>query len=248
LYAADGVTPIAAATSPVNNEGASGTKPAYGLYTRYEGTSGMWGYKFGGAYQVDNGSSYATTANGKNAPAEAKRAWILAAATSYGPVKFDLGYAESRIDNNSLSIGAAPLRSGRSKTMFASVGYNITPLDHVYASYGRYQRKNDFNYTQTVTGLPTFSAYGEGEIKGTQISAGYEHRLSKRTLVYTNIRKVFNVTNSCAYTPAVASTSPFYKYSVAVGKGGCAATEGVVSSVLSVEKGWSYDIGLSHSF
>ena len=249
LYAADGVTPIAPATAPVNNEGVKKSKPAYGAYARYEGKSGMWGYKVGAAYQVDNGSSYSASSNFKNAPAEGKRAWLVGAGLSYGPASLSGGYAVSKIDNTDLvNPLAAPssvaLRTGKSKTLSVSLGYDITPNDHMYVSYGRYKRTNDFNFSPSKA----LTITGEGEIKGTQVSAGYEHRLSKRTVIYTNVRKVFAITNSCSAKTTVPTTSPFYKAAVAGGARGCAATEGVVNSVLALEKGWSYDIGISHAF
>ena len=242
LFAADGVTPIAAATAPVNNEGVKKSKPAYGAYARYEGKSGMWGYKVGAAYQVDNGSSYSASSNFKNAPAEGKRAWLVGAGLSYGPASLSAGYAVSKIDNTDFGVASAPLRDGKSKTLFVSLGYDITPNDHIYASYGRYKRSNNFNFS------PLLPITAEGEIKGTQVSAGYEHRLSKRTVIYANVRKVFGITNSCNATIGLPTSSRFYAAAVAGGKRGCAATEGVVNSVLALEKGWSYDLGISHAF
>ena len=242
LFAADGVTPIAAATAPVNNEGVKKSKPAYGAYARYEGKSGMWGYKVGAAYQVDNGSSYSASSNFKNAPAEGKRAWLVGAGLSYGPASLSAGYAVSKIDNTDFGVASAPLHDGKSKTLFVSLGYDITPNDHIYASYGRYKRSNNFNFS------PLLPITAEGEIKGTQVSAGYEHRLSKRTVIYANVRKVFGITNSCNATIGLPTSSRFYAAAVAGGKRGCAATEGVVNSVLALEKGWSYDLGISHAF
>ena len=236
LYAADGVTPLAPATSSVDNEGVSGTKPAYGAYARYEAKSGMWGYKVGAAYQVDNGSSYAASSNSKNAPAESKNAWLVGTGLSYGSATLSAAYAQSKIDNTDLSVAAgARLRTGKSKTLFVSLGYDVTPSDHVYASYGRYKRHNVYQF---ATGLA-----GEGDIAGSQYSVGYEHRLSKRTVIYANVRKVANITNSCSATVGttpVPATSPYYR--------GCGVAIATVNSVLDTEKGWSYDLGISHKF
>lgn len=237
LYAADGTTVLAAATSPVENEGVTGSKAAYGAYARYEGKTGMWGYKMGAAYQVDNGSSYPASTNSKNAPAEGKSAWILASGLSYGSASLNVGYAQTKIDNTDLAVAAgARLRTGKSKTLFASLGYDVTPSDHVYVSYGRYKRHNNYTF------IPGFT--GEGDIAGSQYSAGYEHRLSKRTVIYANVRKVANITNSCSATlgtTALPSTHAFYKAT-------CGVALATVSSVLDTEKDWSYDIGISHKF
>ena len=244
------LVPANSTLGQVDNEGASGTKPAYGAYARYEGKSGMWGYKVGGAYQVDNGSSYANSTAGlipffssaaqtKNAPAESKNAWILATGLSYGPAALSVGYAQSKIDNTDLaapSASKAALRTGKSKTLFASLGYDVTPNDHVYASYGRYKRHNNYQF---ATGLA-----GEGDIAGSQYSVGYEHRLSKRTVIYANVRKVANITNSCAAklgTNTLPTASPYYAAS-------CGVAIATVNSVLDTEKDWSYDIGISHKF
>jgi predicted porin len=237
LYAADGVTPLAPATSSVDNEGVSGTKPAYGAYARYEAKSGMWGYKVGAAYQVDNGSSYAASSNSKNAPAESKNAWLVGTGLSYGSATLSAAYAQSKIDNTDLSVASgARLRTGKSKTLFVSLGYDVTPNDHVYASYGRYKRHNNYQF---ATGLA-----GEGDIAGSQYSVGYEHRLSKRTVIYANVRKVANITNSCAAklgTNTLPTASPYYAAS-------CGVAIATVNSVLDTEKDWSYDLGISHKF
>ena len=237
LYAANGVTPLAPATSPVDNEGVSGTKSAYGAYARYEAKSGMWGYKIGAAYQVDNGSSYAASSNSKNAPAESKNAWLVGTGLSYGSATLNAAYAQSKIDNTDLSVASgARLRTGKSKTLFVSLGYDVTPNDHVYASYGRYKRHNNYQF---ATGLA-----GEGDIAGSQYSVGYEHRLSKRTVIYANVRKVANITNSCAAklgTNTLPTASPYYAAS-------CGVAIATVNSVLDTEKGWSYDLGISHKF
>ena len=237
LYAADGVTPLAPATSSVDNEGVSGTKPAYGAYARYEAKSGMWGYKVGAAYQVDNGSSYAASSNSKNAPAESKNAWLVGTGLSYGSATLSAAYAQSKIDNTDLSVASgARLRTGKSKTLFISLGYDVTSNDHVYASYGRYKRHNNYQF---ATGLA-----GEGDIAGSQYSVGYEHRLSKRTVIYANVRKVANITNSCAAklgTNTLPTASPYYAAS-------CGVAIATVNSVLDTEKDWSYDLGISHKF
>jgi predicted porin len=251
VYSADGSTllvpkgtTLAAATNPVNNEGVKGSKPAYGAYARYEGKSGLWGYKIGAAYQVDNGSSYSDSFNTKNAPAEAKNAWMGALGLSYGPASLSLGYAKTKIDNSSLPASgivsgvptAFALRKGNSKTIFASLGFDITSNDHVYVSYGNYKRHNEYQFNPLIS--------GEGDIKGTQYSIGYEHRLSKRTVVYANARKVTNITNKCSANlrgSALPAASTFYKAT-------CGRAIGTVDSVLQTEKGYSWDIGLSHTF
>ncbi|TDR31172.1 porin [Hydromonas duriensis] len=230
----------------VDNEGASGTKSAYGGYARYEGKAGMWGYKVGAAYQVDNGSTYSgyvspalVGANLKNAPAEAKNAWIVASGLSYGAAKFDIGYAKAKIDNT--DITNANLLRGKSKTLFASLGYDLSARDHVYFSYGKYKRNNDYTFATGRTGVNITSV---GEVSGEQYSAGYEHQLSKRTVVYANIRKVTNVTNSCSANllgSSLSESSPYYKPT-------CGAVKDRVQALLDVEKGWSYDVGVSHKF
>lgn len=234
----------------VDNEGVKGTKPAYGAYARYEGKSGMWGYKLGAAYQVDNGSSYSNSTAGlvpyfssaaqtKNAPAESKNAWMLATGLSYGSAALSVGYAQSKIDNTDLaapSASKAALRTGKSKTLFVSLGYDVTPNDRVYASYGRYKRHNNYQF---ATGLA-----GEGQIAGSQYSVGYEHRLSKRTVIYADVRKVANITNSCSAklgATTLPAASPYYVAS-------CGVAIATVNSVLDTEKGWSYDLGISHKF
>ncbi|MGL4768278.1 MAG: porin [Formosimonas sp.] len=246
-------TIISPQTMPVDGEGKSGGKSAYGAYARYEGKSGLFGYKFGAAYQVDNGSSYSTFmasptvtySNSSNAPAEAKKAWVLGTGLSYGPVNFALGYARATIDNTHLLSTPATtatstnvaLQKGTSRTLFASLGYDITPRDHVYVSYGRYKRNNTYKYAATLN--------GEGEIAGSQYSAGYEHRLSKRTVLFANVRKVANITNSCSATTitGVALTDASATYVRT-----CGISKETVNSVLNLEKGWSYDLGISHSF
>ena len=130
----------------------------------------------------------------------------------------------------------ARLRTAKSKTLFVSLGYDVTPNDHVYASYGRYKRHNNYQF---ATGLA-----GEGDIAGSQYSVGYEHRLSKRTVIYANVRKVANITNSCAAkagTNTLPTASPYYAAS-------CGVAIATVNSVLDTEKGWSYDLGISHKF
>lgn len=223
--------------APVNNEGVSGTKAAYGAYARYEGKSGMLGYKLGAAYQVDNGSTYSGLSPAavlKNAPAEGKNAWIVAGGLSYGPAKFDVGYAKTKVDNTDV-IGAT-LQTGGSKTLFASLGYDVTANDHVYASYGNYKRTNNYAFAPGLTGV--------GQIAGTQLSMGYEHRLSKRTLIYADVRKVGNITNSCSATLAgttLPTASPYYTAT-------CGAAIARVNTILDAEKNYSYDIGISHKF
>lgn len=237
LYAADGTTLLSPATTAVDNEGLAGTKAAYGGYARYEGKSGLWGYKVGAAYQADNGSSYTSSTNAKNAPAEAKDAYILGGGVSYDKLLFNIGYARAKIDNTTLSVASgAALRTGVSKTMFATMAYDFTPNDHVYVSYGRYKRSNVYQFNSAISGI--------GDIAGTQYTLGYEHRLSKRTLVYANARKVANITNSCSAklgATALPSTSPYYAAT-------CNKAIATVNSVLDTEKGYSYDIGISHSF
>jgi predicted porin len=256
---------IAPATIPVNNEGADGTKHAYGAYARYEGKTGMWGYKVGAAYQVDNGTSYSSyiydTTNGliysnsANAPAEAKNAWIVASGLSYGPVNFDIGYAKAKIDNTKLLNSGSPaittttttnvsLRTADSKTLFASIGYEINPRNKVYFSYGRYKRTNNYNFQTNSQGVALVS--GVGELAGSQYSIGYEHRLSKRTIVYANARKVGNITNSCTAKTASGLTLTNSSSSTYVAT--CGVAKEVVDSVLKTEKDYSYDIGISHSF
>ena len=249
---------ISPQTSAVDNEGASGSKPAYGAYARYEGKAGLFGYKIGAAYQVDNGSSYSkfvssstvTYSNNTNAPAEAKKAWILAGGLSYGPVNFGLGYARATIDNTGLLSTAATtatstnvaIQKGTSKTLFASLGYDITPRDHVYFSYGRYKRNNTYKYNAAIT--------GEGLIAGSQYSMGYEHRMSKRTVVYANVRKVTQITNSCSANylgTNITDAGPTAALAVAYVRT-CGVSKETVNSVLGKEAGWSYDLGISHSF
>lgn len=238
----DNGTLLAAATSPVNNEGLHGTKPAYGVYARYAGKSGLWNYKIGGAYQVDNGSSYSASNNTKNAPVEGDHMWSLGAGVGYGPVYLRGGYSETTIDNRSFTVASAPLRSGKSKAIFVGMGYDITARDKIYASYGRYTRNNQLTYSGA---LPV---YGDNDLAASQISFGYEHALSKRTLVYTNFRKLFSIRNTCNGSTSLASNSPYYKAAVNGYTRGCAATTNAVHVALAPEKGYSYDIGISHSF
>lgn len=226
----------------INNEGAAGSKFAWGAYARYQGSVGDHGFKIGGAYQKDNGNTYTSVLTNTNAPAEGKDAYAFAAGYDYGRFGLSLGYAKSNIDNTALPLAnttpAIPyaLRTGSSKTMFAAVNYKLTPNDKVYVSYGNYKRSNAYQFNTSIAGV--------GDIEGTQYSVGYEHALSKRTVVYANARKVGNITNSCSATlggSALASTSPFYTAT-------CGAAITRVNTVLDAEKDYSYDIGLSHSF
>ncbi len=243
------IVPTDPTVSSVDNEGKNGTKPAYGAYARYEGKVGQFGYKIGGAYQVDNGSTNAASTNTKNAPAESKKAWMIGSGVSYGPASFSVGYAKSNIDNTDLANtltargGAVPLRTGTSKTLFASMGYDVTPNDHIYASYGKYKRTNSYVFLPSPNpSTGTRAVTGEGELAGTQYSVGYEHKLSKRTVIYTNVRKVVENKNSCT-TSLGGTTTTAASLST-----GCAASVSRVDAILSVEKGWSYDLGISHSF
>lgn len=247
----ESIVPTSSTTTSVNNEGAKGSKPAYGAYARYEGKSGMWGYKVGASYQVENGSSYNTTASGKNAPAEAQKAWLVGAGLSYGPASLSAGYAQATINNSDITnsivmvggrpIPAAALRNGKGKTLFVSLGYDITPRDHIYVSYGRYKRTNNYSFLRAP--YTPGELTGVGEIAGSQYSMGYEHKLSKRTVIYANARKVSNITNSCSTklgSTALPATHALGAY--------CANSVATVNSVLSTEKGYSYDLGISHSF
>ena len=239
----------------INNEGKPDTKSAWGLYARYEGSSGLHGYKVGAAYQRDNGSTYSSVLTSTNAPAESKDAYALAAGYSYGSVGFTLGYAKSSIDNSMLPLSQTvptatggtitipyALRTGSSKTLFAALDYKITPKDKVYISYGNYKRDNKYNFGKApLVGLPLT---GEGSVEGTQYTIGYEHALSKRTVIYANARKVGNITNECSTKmngSNLASVHPFYI-------GTCGQAKSRVDAVLNTEKDYSYDIGISHSF
>ena len=239
-------TIISPATTSVDNEGKKGTKPAYGLYARYEGQSGLWGYKVGAAYQVENGGSYQSSSNNQNAPAEAQKAWLVGAGVSYGPVAFNAGYAVAKINNTDLTVASgARLRTAKSKTLFASLAYNVTSHDKIYVSYGRLKRSNDYIFAaHPVTGATLLS--GSGDIKGSQYSMGYEHNLSKRTTVYANVRKVTNITNSC--TAKTATGISLTNNATATYVSSCGVAIETVDSVLKTEKGWSYDIGITHSF
>ncbi|GHA69307.1 porin [Formosimonas limnophila] len=259
-----GTTTVAPVTLPVDNEGADGSKPAYGAYARYEGKTGMWGYKLGAAYQVDNGTTYSSFiynaagnvyTNNANAPAEGEKTWLVASSLSYGPVNLDIGYAKVDIDNTSLPTTGGnsllnsstatniSLRTADSKTLFASIGYEIDPKNKVYFSYGRYKRTNNYTFRTNAAGTALLS--GVGELDGSQYSIGYEHRLSKRTVIYANARKVGNLTNSCtAKTAAGANVAEGSATYVAT----CGASKEIVDSVLRTEKDYSYDIGISHSF
>lgn len=226
----------------IDNEGKPDTKSAWGAYARYEGTMGRHGYKVGAAYQKDNGGSYSSAFTSNNAPAEGKDAYALAAAYSYGPVGLSVGYAKAEIDNSNLPLANAvpaipyALRTGTSKTLFAAIDYKITPKDKVYFSYGNYKRNNTYQFNPAISGA--------GEIEGTQYSIGYEHALSKRTVVYLNARKVGNITNECSASmmgTTLPSAHPAYTET-------CGAAKGRVDAVLNTEKDYSYDIGLSHSF
>ena len=202
---------------------------------------GQHGYKLGAAYQKDNGNTYTSFLTSTNAPAEGKYAYALAAAYSYGPVGLSVGYAKAEVDNTVLPLAnAAPvipyaLRTGTSKTLFAAIDYKITPNDKVYISYGNYKRDNAYQFNTAISGM--------GQVEGTQYSIGYEHALSKRTVVYANARKVGNITNQCKSTMGGVDYT-----SGAVYNGTCALAVARVDAVLSTEKDYSYDIGLSHSF
>lgn len=241
LYNDDGSL-LALATLPVDNEGRHGSKPAYGAYARYAGTSGLWNYKLGGAYQVDNGSSYSASSNTKNAPVEGKSMWNVGAGLGYGPVSIRGGYAETTIDNTSFMVASAPLRSGKSKTVYVGMGYDITARDKIYASYGRYTRNNQLIYSAA---LPIF---GDNDLAASQVSFGYEHALSKRTVLYTNARKLFAVRNNCSASTSLSNSSPYYGVAIKGGERGCSATTNAVRVALAPEQGYSYDIGISHSF
>lgn len=241
LYNNDGSL-LALATSPVNNEGLHGTRPAYGAYARYAGNSGLWNYKFGGAYQVDNGSSYSASSNTKNAPAEGKNMWVVGAGLGYGPFSVRAGYAQTKVDNTSFMVAAAPLRSGKSKTVFVGMGYDVTSRDKIYALYGRYTRNNQLTYSSI---LPVF---GDNDIAASQISFGYEHALSKRTVLYSNVRRLFAVRNNCNGSTTVDARSPYYGVAINGAKRGCSVTTDTVRVALAPEQDYSYDIGISHSF
>ena len=236
--------------SSVNNEGTPNTKHAYGAYARYEGDiNEKSSFKIGAAYQVDNGGSfsgfpavYPAVTNDKNAPAEAKKAWAVAAGYKYGAISLSAGYAKADIDNTSLAIVNPPapgypayghLRSATSKTLFASIKGQLTAKDAVYFSYGNYKRENKLALN------PAAFVNGVGNLEGTQYSIGYEHALSKRTVVYLNARKVKVNENSC--TPAAGP-------GLASGTALCAGSVATVNNLLATEKDYSYDIGLSHSF
>ena len=244
----------------INNEGKPDTKSAWGLYARYEGSTGLHGYKVGAAYQRDNGSTYSSFLTSTNAPAESKDAYALAAGYSYGPVGFTLGYAKTSIDNSMLPIsqilldpvteepiGTVPyaLRTGSSKTLFAALDYKITPKDKIYISYGNYKRNNDYHFANVpVAPGKSLPFTGSGTVEGTQYTIGYEHALSKRTVIYMNARKVGNITNECSAkvgSTNIPSISGDYIKS-------CGLAKGRVDAVLNTEKDYSYDIGISHSF
>ena len=206
----------------------------------------MRGYKVGAAYEVENGGSYQSSSNNQNAPAEAQKAWLVGAGVSYGPVAFNAGYAVAKINNTDLTVASgARLRTAKSKTLFASLAYNVTSHDKIYVSYGRFKRSNDYIFAaHPVTGATLLS--GSGDIKGSQYSMGYEHNLSKRTTVYANVRKVTNITNSC--TAKTATGISLTNNATATYVSSCGVAIETVDSVLKTEKGWSYDIGITHSF
>lgn len=233
----------------VNTEGKTGAKPAYGAYARYEGTSGLHSYKIGAAYQVDNGSTYAASAlNAKNAPAESKNSYLIGVGYGYGPVSLTAGYARANIDNTDLPLSYASIRSGKSTTLFASVAYKPTAFDKLYLSYGRYSRKTQY----AVAGIPLFGpvtadATAQGDISGNQWSLGYEHQLSKRTVIYADVRRVKVAKNTCS--GQATSAYPVGNAVLgAVSSGFCSSVTSRVDGILAPEKGYGYDIGISHSF
>ncbi|MGL4768131.1 MAG: porin [Formosimonas sp.] len=224
---------------PIDNEGAAGTKPAYGAYIRYQAKSRLHGYKLSAAYQVDNGGTYAASSNTYNAPAEGKRAWLLGGEYSYGPLALSMGYSRVQIDNTRLPVTSASLRTGRSQNWFAALTYKPTSVDKLFLSYGRYKRHN-----QSV--FQRYAATGTSDIEASQLSLGYEHSLSPRTVVFANVRQVSVIRNACAMRNR--NTGAAISEGSAVYGAVCGASRERIDAVFRAEKGLGWDFGIAHSF
>ena len=136
-----------------------------------------------------------------------------------GPLLVGLSYNQARVNNNALILGLADIKASDTR-LVASYDFGVVKLNGIFDRVK--VSATGFSETQKVYGLGAIVPVGQGKVTGqyyvardisgiadtgaTLWSVGYEHSLSKRTIVKANYARLAN-DNAAGYQFGVNSNA-----------------------------------------